>query len=207
MVTASRGFQRFHFTPSFEAIVDPEFPGDGNWGCPVHGFCRDGEATERFDSVWGSPLVVEVLPFGGGRWVGHYASGGLGGVSGVFATPNPSQLGVATDGLISFTSVDDPGAGAAVVRDAVQQIVAVADRPVLLLVGFSEMAAIDSQGVAWETPRLAVDDLKVISTSGGSIECTLDNLGGSATISLDASNGEQIVGTRLDSFWPPDALA
>jgi len=47
----------------------------------------------------------------------------------------------------------------------------------------------------------------VSRSSGGIIECTLDNLGGSPTITLDATSGQQLTSTRLDSFWPPDALA
>ncbi len=97
--------------------------------------------------------------------------------------------------------------GAQVVHAQVGQVEAVTEPSLLLLVRFTDIVAIGSNGVAWKSPRLAVDDLRVMSTSGGIIQCSLYNLGGSPTITVDAATGEQRDGTRLDSFWPPDALA
>src|SRR4051794_24070606 len=88
----TRGFHQFHFEPDYEVVVDAEFPGNGDWGCEVHGFGRDGVLDEPFHSAWGAPLVLEVRPNRGARWVGQYAAGGLGGVSGVYACPNVEQV-------------------------------------------------------------------------------------------------------------------
>lgn len=198
--------ETFHFSPAFRAVIDPEFPGDGDWGCPVFGFGRDGSLQESFDSRWGAPTVVEVLPFDGERWIGQFAAGGLGGVSGVFATPDPRQLCVVADGLTYLVRVDAAQHGALIAHHQVGQIEAVVDPDLLLLVRFIDIVAVGPDGVAWRSPRLAVDDLRVLSTSGGIIECSLDNLGSSATITLDAATGQQQEGTRLDSLWPPDAL-
>jgi hypothetical protein len=57
------------------------------------------------------------------------------------------------------------------------------------------------------SPRLAVDDLRVVSTSDGIITCSFDNLGETSTIALAAITGERIEGTRLKSLRPPDAPA
>jgi hypothetical protein len=199
--------ESFHFSPAFQVIVDPEFPGGGDWGCPVFGFGRDGRLQEPFESRWGAPAVVEVIPTEGERWIGQFAAGGLGGACGVYATPSPRQLCVVADGLPYLVGIDSAQLGADVVHDQVLQIEAVADPAMLLLVRSIDMVAVGSDGVAWRSPRLAVGDLCVISTSGGLIQCSLDNLGGSSTIALDAATGEQRDGTRLKSFWPPDALA
>ena len=87
------------------------------------------------------------------------------------------------------------------------QVEAVAEPALLLLVRFIDIVAIGATGVAWASSRLAIDDLRVTSASGGLIQCSLDNLGGTSTITVDAATGEQLDGTRLDSLWPPDALA
>ena len=81
------------------------------------------------------------------------------------------------------------------------------DPPLLLLVRVIDLVALGPTGVAWSTPRLCVDDLAIRQASRGGIVCSCDNLGGTATITLDPATGVQVDGTRLDSFWPPDALA
>jgi hypothetical protein len=77
----------------------------------------------------------------------------------------------------------------------------------LLFVPFIDMVAVGPSGFEWRTPRLCVDDLHVREVSPAAIICSCDNLGGTPTITLDPGSGAQLEGTRLDSFWPPDALA
>src|SRR5260370_32218936 len=85
-----RTFDALGFSPSYSCQPDPELPGDGDWRCPVHGFRRDGSIAEPFRSRWGTPLVVRFeLPDGTQR-VGLFEAGGLGGIAGLFASPDPS---------------------------------------------------------------------------------------------------------------------
>jgi hypothetical protein len=196
---------RFHFAPAFEVVVAPEFPGDGDWRCPFFAYEREGVVQVASGTTWGAPTVVEVSLADDSRWIGTFAAGGLGGTSGVFATPDPFGLCVVNDGLAYLVDVRYPENGAAPLHWQVEQVVEVREPSRLLLVRFIDMVALGSEGVAWRSPRLAVDDLRVVSTVDGMIECTLDNLGGSETITLDAVTGEQVAGTRMDSFWPPDA--
>src|SRR5439155_18309383 len=104
------GFERFHFRPRYKLEVDPEFPGDGQWGCPVFGFDRDGRIMERFASRWGAPLTVRVQA-PSQVWVGMFAAGGLGGLRGVFACPSPSGLCAVVDGEAYLVEVDHPERG------------------------------------------------------------------------------------------------
>lgn len=200
-------FQVGEFKTAFTVEVDPQFPGDGDWKCRVVGFNRDGAAMDEFDSRWGTPFIVRIEPDGGDSWVAMFAAGGLGSLRGVFATPNPTALVVVGDGLAYLVDVDSLPSSARTVHDQVHQVVATSDPPLLLLVRFIDIVAIGSDGVAWATPRLCVDDLEVVRADQTGIVCSCDNLGGTATITLDPRTGEQIAGTRLDSFWPPDALA
>lgn len=127
------------------------------------------------------------------RWVGQYAAGGLGGISGAFACPSPDHLCVLVDGLAYLTDVGAPTSGSVVAHDQVGQVVPTTD--LLLLVRFVDIVAIGRHGIAWRTERRAVDDLRVIRATSEVIECSLDNLGGSPTIAIDAATGEQIEGT------------
>ncbi len=199
--------ERFDFDPDYGAVSDPEFPGNGKWGCDVYGFAQDGRAVSEIQATWGAPLVVEVMLPDGGRWVGMFEAGGLGGLTGLFATPAPTGLCAVVDGLAYLVDVGNPADGVSLLGHQVHQVVgAGSDPPLLLVVGPVDLVAVGGDGVAWATPRLAVDDLRVDHVEGNTITCSLDNLGWSPTISLDVATGEQIAGTRFDSFWPPDVL-
>jgi hypothetical protein len=200
-------FDASAFVSAFAIEVDPEFPGDGDWGCPVVAFDRDGNVSPLIDSRWGTPFIARIEPQAGDAWVGMFAAGGLGGVRGAFATPNPLQLAVCVDGLLFLVDVDRAGEPASAVQQQITDVVACADPPLLLLVRHSDIVALGPTGVAWRTPRLCVDDLKIVSVTPGSVICSCDNLGGTPTIALDPATGAQIAGTRMASFWPPDALA
>jgi hypothetical protein len=198
--------QTFGFKTSYSVEVDPEFPGDGAWDVPVHRFRRDGSLSDEFESRWGTPVVVRVGTEGG-AWVGMFESGGLGGVTGVFACPGPNHLCVLVDGVAYLVITASPSAGAVIAHDQVWQVVGVETPALLLLVRSIDIVALGAEGIAWRTPRLVVDDLRVERSSSAGIVCTGDNIGGTLTIELDPTTGTQTAGTRLDSFWPPDALA
>jgi hypothetical protein len=199
-------FETFHFAPDYDVEVNPEFPGDGHWAHPVYGFGRDGTVMEDFDSRWGTPTVVQVIPTGSSAWVGMFAAGGLGRLREVYACPAPQFMCTVVDGLAYLTDVSFP-TGTTIAHDQVTQVVAVGGRPLLLFVSFDDIVAIGAAaGIAWRTPRLVVDGLRVVTASADGIVCTGDNLGGTETIELDPATGAQTAGTRMDSFWPPDAL-
>jgi hypothetical protein len=87
-----RTFDALGFSPSYSCQPDPELPGDGDWRCPVHGFRRDGSiAAGPFRSRWGTPLVARFELAEGTQWVGLFEAGGLGGLDGVFACPDPAS--------------------------------------------------------------------------------------------------------------------
>jgi hypothetical protein len=159
------------FAPAFDAEADPEFPGDGRWSCPVFAFDYDGRVVQEFKSPWGTPFVVRVTPADGSEWVGLFPAGGLGGED------------------------DAPGSAAVVAQDQVRQVVPVIDSSLLLLVSYVDMVAIDSQGIAWTSPRLALDGLRITHTDADGIHCVADTLAGSAeTIVVNPATGEPASG-------------
>jgi hypothetical protein len=195
------------FEPAFTVAIDPEFPGDADWKCRVVGFDRDGAAMDEFDSRWGTPFIIRIEPEEGDPWIAMFAAGGIGSLRGVFATPSPTALVVVADGRAYLVDVDLSTPLVRTVHDQVHQVAATSDPPLLLLVRFIDIVAIGPDGVAWATPRLCVDDLKVVRADRTAIECSCDNLDGTSTITLDPHTGKQTGGTRVDSFWPPDAPA
>lgn len=43
-------FDAFDFPREFDVAIDPEFPGDGDWGAPTFAFGRDGELLAEPES-------------------------------------------------------------------------------------------------------------------------------------------------------------
>ncbi len=195
------------FASAYTIEVDPEFPGNGEWGCPVVGFDRSGAVMPDFDSRWGTPFIVRIQPDGGQEWVAMLAAGGLGHLRDAFVTPEPHLLAVVADGLAYLLDARSREIPAQIVHDQVHQVVPSSDPPLLLFVRFIDIVAVGPSGIAWRTPRLCVDDLEVREVGPDGIVCSCDNLGGTATITLDPATGDQVEGARLDSFWPPDAPA
>lgn len=186
----SEQFQRFDFVPSYDVEFDPEFPADGPWGYVVFAFNRDGEVVETLSSNWGTPRVLLVTSSKSAPWVGLLPHGGLGGVSGVFAMPGSSSLCVSVGGLAVVLNVDHPDAGA-VVESAAQQIVASGNHDLLLVSTFTDLTAFNSDGIAWQSPRLVLDDLRVLSADGPTIQCSgtgLESLS-HELIEIDAKTG------------------
>src|SRR5689334_23265198 len=110
------------FSPAFSFAVDPGFPGGGEWDCPVFNFGRDGAITPEFESRWGAPLVVRVDPQTRPKWVGMFASGGLGGVRQTMPCPAPTALCLIADGLAYVVDVEHPESGASIASDQVTQV-------------------------------------------------------------------------------------
>lgn len=199
-------FDDLGFSPAYAVEMGPEFPADGDWRCQVLGFDRDGHIVDPFESRWGAPVIVRVSPLGASGWVGMFAASGLGGVSGAYAAPSPEGICVLADGEAYLVDANRPGQGAQVVHHQVWQVVRVPDRSLVLLVRPIDIVALGASGVAWRTPRLAVADLWVLQATQNSVVCQCETFGGTPTIELDPATGQQVGGTRLDSFWPRGAL-
>lgn len=198
-VTDANGFDRQSFARAYEVDLDPEFPADGAWPCRVFSFDRDGHLQAELVSRWGAPRIVRIRPATSPEWVGMFASGGLGGVSGVFVTPSPERLCVLVDGSAYVVRIDAPEEGAVVAHDSVEQVVSALEPPLLLLVGGIDIVALGPEGVAWHSPRLAVDDLRVGVVDAEGIHCTGDLLDAHpASFVVDAASGQVRSGPRLE---------
>jgi len=162
-------FERFDFTPAYDVGVDPEFPGSGNWAKEVYAFNRDGHRVQEFLSNWGAPRVFEVRPHDSDPWIGMLPHGGLGGLSGAFAMPNPSQTCLTAGGLALVMDVDHPEREPTLASVWAQQATASADPSLLLVSTWLDVTAFDAAGVAWQSPRLVLDGLHVLAAEKGAV--------------------------------------
>ncbi|MFV0523197.1 MAG: hypothetical protein ACK5RL_01710 [Acidimicrobiales bacterium] len=154
---------------------------------------------EEFNSTWGAPLVVEVRPLVGERWVGMVEAGGLGGISAAFATPDPTRFCAVADGMAHLVAAEMPAEEVMPIAIGVRSVVAVEVMPIALIVTDFAITALGADGVLWEFDDLGADGLVVVSTSGGVVTCSAEMFDGSATLQLDASSG-RLLRTRRPPF-------
>ncbi|WP_091509238.1 hypothetical protein [Amycolatopsis sacchari] len=189
--------------PGYEIDVNPEFPPDGNWAEPVFTFGPDGRVEPGFAPGTGGVLVLRVTAAEAPAWVGVFPAGDLRGVDGVYAGPAARQMCVLAAGDAYLVQVDAPHAGALVAQVQVQQVAKSLDPALLLLVRDFDIVAIGRSGIAWRSPRLAVDDLRVLAADSRGIHCTGYFLGDrTETVTVDPMTGEVIDGRRLKGTGP-----
>lgn len=185
-------FETLGFRTEYSVVLDPLGPVGGVWDCPSYAYGRNGKLINEFDfeSRWGTPLVIRVTTATGAVWIGAFAAGGLGVVRGVYATPSPRHVCAVVDGLAYLVDAVAPNGPAAIVAGAVVDVVPVLDVPLLLLAGDTDLAGIRDDGTTWSTPRVAVDELRVLRASAEAIVCLGDVGGRRATITLTPMSGE-----------------
>jgi hypothetical protein len=61
--------------------------------------------------------------------------------------------------------------------------------PLLLLAGDTDLAGVGAEARVWSTPRIVVDDLRVLRTSTEAIVCSGDVGGRMATITVTPATG------------------
>ncbi len=186
-------FEPLHFQPAFSVAVDPEFPGRGEWDCPVFSFAPDGEMAEAFRSPWGTPFIIEVTPHGGGKWVGAFPNG-----SGrVYATPAPDLACVVGDDAW-LVDVRNPDAGAKHLLSWPTQTRAFKTLPLLLIADQVSIVAVGAGGVAWRSPRLCSDDLRIDGASEREVRCHGSLYGKNGPFAVDAKTGRRLDGVHVE---------
>lgn len=171
------------------------------WSAPASNFERNGELVPDVSAGQGPPLVLRVSPDDAPEWIGTFRAGALGGTDGVFPTPDRNQLCVLVNGHAYLVRVDLPAKGALTPGDDVQHVTAALDPPLLLLVSFTNIVAVGPGGIAWRSPRLVLDDLRVQEVTADGIHCTGYDLRDSAEeILVDPTDGRVLNGPRLEGL-------
>lgn len=180
------------FSAAYEVEPDPEFPGDGEWGCPVYGYTAAGTVSSDFESQWGAPTVLRLTSQSGAESVLMFAAGGLGGESGIFACPAPKDLCVVAAGEAYLVDTNAPQRGAVILRSDTQEVVPVPDEGLLLLSGYENVVAVSINGLVWRSPRLAHDGLHVDYAREGRLFCHAEDMSGWVEVEIDATTGQPI---------------
>jgi hypothetical protein len=144
----------------------PELPGSG-WGdIPVHFFPRTTTRPEH-DGIW-----LLVSPNSGTSWVGVFDFGYdvPPAVSKVFSTPNPNRLCVVSAGAAYLVVAHEPENWELLELFPVTGVRAIPECGMLIIATFHKLAALGPEGIAWESPRLCWDDLRIAKADSERIE-------------------------------------
>jgi hypothetical protein len=189
------------FPHSYEIEEIPELPGTGNLHAPVHYFPRTKTRPEH-DGIW-----IRVRPATGQPWVGVFGFGDLS-ISQVISTPDEDRMCVISKGAAYIVKADEPEIWEELAMGLVCDVRMIPEHQLLVFADFTGLIAYGHNQVAWKSPRLCWDDLRILNVSSDKIEGVgydPTNPGSESNFSVDIKTGESLypgpVSTEGKSVW------
>jgi len=133
-------------------------------------YFRAPDADDRDD--WS--VVAEIEPDGSPPWIGVFGHDPsfITDLSKIMSTPDPAVMLVIANGQPFVVNVQEPSKVMFPKRCPVHQAIAIVSQGIVVLADATDLVAIGESGIAWESGRLVTDDLRLVSTEGGSIRAT-----------------------------------
>jgi hypothetical protein len=127
---------------------------------PDHYFPRDEPAGQ-------DGLIVRVQPDSSKEWTGVFAFGRLGdrGISRVLSLPDPEKLCVVSKGAGYIVAATDPRACERLRTVPIVDVRTMPQAGVVIFANHTNLVAHGVHGVAWRTPRLALDGFKIVEVT------------------------------------------
>jgi hypothetical protein len=178
------------FPHSYEIEELPEFPGTGRFDVPMFYFPRPKDRPEH-NGLW-----VKMVPANGKSWIGVFAFlfDSPKNVSRVVSTPDPDCVCVISGSSGYIVKVEKPEIWVKIVIP-VLSVRSLPEHELLVLAGFTSLAAYGRNGLVWSSPRLCWDELKILNVTLDTIEGVgYDpiNLGGSR-FAVDIRTGRSLL--------------
>ena len=123
-------------------------------------------------------ILVQIVPANGELWVGCFEFGPslVNSVTGVYTTPDPDRLAIASRGAGYLVSSSSPSRWEKVEVFPVLGVYPVPQHDVLIFKDYTRLVAYGSEGVRWRTERLAYDDFDVVDVTDLYLHCELWSL-------------------------------
>src|SRR5271163_4147589 len=150
---------------SYEIEKIGDFPGTGKFRDQVIHFPRPKDGRE------GSGLWLKVKAANVKSWVGVFALGySSTGFSRVVSLPDPDRVCVIANGAAYIVKVHEPEIWDQVPLIPAQDVRLVPEKRLIVFSDFTRLVAYRDGTIAWESPRVCWDDLKIIKITGKTIE-------------------------------------
>ena len=178
---------------SYEIEELSELPGTGTFDVPVLYFPRPKNRPEH-DGLW-----LKVWDASGSSWIGVFAFGYSSppAFSRVMSSPDQKRACIISRGAAYVVKTDEPETWEQVPIVPVLDARLIPEHQLIVFADFTRLAAYGSSGLAWRSPRVCWDELKILDVTPDTIEGTgydLANLGVSR-FAVDARTGR--------SLYPP----
>lgn len=154
------------FPHSYEIDEVPELPGTGRFNAPLFYFPRI-ESRPEHDGIW-----LKIRAATGKSWVGvfGFGYGSPPAISRVVSTPNLDRVCVVSRGAAYIVKTDEPDVWEELDVMPVLDLRMIPEHQLLILADFIRLTAYGHNQVAWRSPRLCWDDLRILQVSGDTIE-------------------------------------
>ncbi len=158
----------FTFPHSYEVEELHEWPGAGTFGVPVIYFPPPTSRPEH-NGLW-----LKVKAKSGKGWVGVFAFGynSPPAFSRVLSSPDPECMCVVSHGSAYMVNAEQPELWEEVPSSPVLDVRPLPQQKLLLFADFIRLAAYGINKVAWRSPRVCWDELKITNVTNETIEGT-----------------------------------
>jgi hypothetical protein len=158
----------FTFPHSYEVEQVREWPGSGSFSVPVIYF-PPPKARAEHDGLW---LMAKAKS--GKTWIGVFSFGYTSppAFSRVISSPNPESVCVVSHGSAYIVNAEKPDVWEQVPILPVLEIRPLPEHKLLVFSDFTGLGACGSNGLAWRSPRVCWDELKITKVTSETIEGT-----------------------------------
>lgn len=154
------------FPHSYAVEEPPELSGTGDDVRPI--YIPTPESRTEHDGVW-----VKISRPGGGSWVGVFAFGYTSppAISRIISLPDPDRVCIVSRGAAYLVEASQPEVWERLPVMPVIDVVVVPAQELVVFANFTRLSAYNRNGLAWQSPRLCWDGLKIDAITHSSIEC------------------------------------
>lgn len=158
------------FPAEYQAELIDDFPAHG---ADAIEFCAPFASADL-----GTVVLLKVVNADGDSWIGGFKrrqSRGTPGLTGVYSTPNPRRLCVVIHGDAYLINSTRPTPNAWVATGGpVTSIRPAPGEGLLLLASPWKVSALDEDGVRWQSPRLAIEGIRLDEVADGRVAGVAD---------------------------------
>jgi hypothetical protein len=147
---------------------------------PARHFTYPRQVAGEEDAVARGALLVQVHPARGGTFLATCALGFTDPAmpTGIFACPNPRELCAVAGGYAYILDTAAPERSSHIPLKPVTEVLVLAERGLMVFVGFHAIVAWGREGLAWQTARLSWEGIRVTGIcQDGSGTAALQGLG------------------------------
>lgn len=178
-----------------------ELPGTGNLAAPLL-YIPQPKTRPEHDGLW-----LKITAASGKAWIGVFAFGydSPPAFSRVVSTHDSNRVCVISNGAAYIVKADEPAVWEEIPLLPVLDVRLLPEHQLLVFSDFTGLAAYGCNGLAWRSPRLCWDELKILEVTHNTIEGTGYGTNSSSRFVVDVRTGCSLLPAPISvdgkPFW------